>query len=172
MSMHRHDTNITELKNYFNSVIDWVSGVFTDVEKEMCGLEWGRIYETYHDTPYDPKTVSAHVKKLYADPYVKTRKGVFEYILGGCSDTKLLEIRIFDEATKRSQYAKQTKKAKSEGVSNCSHCAIGHSANKSKIWPIAGMDADHVSAWSKGGVTEASNCEMLCKTHNRAKGNR
>jgi len=28
------------------------------------------------------------------------------------------------------------------------------------------------SAWSKGGATVASNCEILCKTHNRAKGNR
>ncbi|MBQ4204492.1 MAG: HNH endonuclease, partial [Thermoguttaceae bacterium] len=27
-------------------------------------------------------------------------------------------------------------------------------------------------AWSKGGATDASNCQMLCKTHNRAKGNR
>ena len=34
------------------------------------------------------------------------------------------------------------------------------------------MDADHVAAWSKGGVTEFKNCEMLCKSHNRAKGNR
>lgn len=36
----------------------------------------------------------------------------------------------------------------------------------------AEMDADHVTAWSKGGMTDASNCQMLCKTHNRAKGNR
>ena len=34
------------------------------------------------------------------------------------------------------------------------------------------MDADHVTAWSKGGATNNDNCEMLCKTHNRAKGNR
>ena len=34
------------------------------------------------------------------------------------------------------------------------------------------MDADHVKAWSKGGVTDISNCQMLCKTHNRAKGNK
>ncbi|WP_169719280.1 HNH endonuclease signature motif containing protein [Algoriphagus mannitolivorans] len=26
--------------------------------------------------------------------------------------------------------------------------------------------------WSKGGATQASNCEILCKSHNRAKGNR
>jgi 5-methylcytosine-specific restriction endonuclease McrA len=34
------------------------------------------------------------------------------------------------------------------------------------------MDADHVTAWSKGGATAISNCQMLCKTHNRAKGNK
>ena len=73
---------------------------------------------------------------------------------------------------KKSVYAKQTAEAESKGVSNCSHCAIGHDANKTKIWKLADMDADHVDAWSKGGATDIKNCEMLCKTHNRAKGNR
>lgn len=41
-----------------------------------------------------------------------------------------------------------------------------------RIWKIGEMDADHVTAWSKGGATDISNCQMLCKTHNRAKGNR
>lgn len=172
MSRHRKDTNIKELKTYFNSVIDWVSSVFTDVEKEMCVLEWGRLYEKYHKKSYDPSKVSKAVQKLYGDPYVKNRKGVFEYILGGSVDTKLLDVRVFDEATKRSAYASQTKTAKTKGKSNCSHCAMGHDANKSKIWSFSDMDADHVSAWSKGGATDAKNCEMLCKTHNRAKGNR
>ncbi|MFA5361394.1 MAG: HNH endonuclease, partial [archaeon] len=172
MSRHRKDTNIKELKTYFNSVIDWVSIVFTDVEKEMCGLEWGRLYEKYHKKSYDPSKVSKAVQKLYGDPYVKNRKGVFEYILGGSVDTKLLDVRVFDEATKRSSYASQTKTAKAKNKSNCSHCAMGHDANKSKIWSFSEMDADHVSAWSKGGATDAKNCEMLCKTHNRAKGNR
>ena len=36
----------------------------------------------------------------------------------------------------------------------------------------AAKDADHVTAWSKGGTTDIGNCQMLCKTHNRAKGNR
>ncbi|MFH1522680.1 MAG: DUF262 domain-containing protein [Patescibacteria group bacterium] len=172
MSRHRKDTNIKELKTYFNSVIDWVSSVFTDVEKEMRGLEWGRLYEKYHKKSYDPSKVSKAVQKLYGDPYVKNRKGIFEYILGGSVDAKLLDVRVFDEATKRSAYAVQTKTAKAKNKSNCSHCAMGHDANKSKIWSFNEMDADHVSAWSKGGATNAKNCEMLCKTHNRAKGNR
>lgn len=172
MSLHRRDKTIAELKGYFISVIDWVSSVFTDVESEMRGLEWGRLYEAYHNTPYVPKSVSDQVKALYADPYVKNRKGVFEYVLGGSVDAKLLDVRVFDEAAKRSVYALQTTEAKSTGISNCPLCVIGPDSNKTKIWSSSEMDADHVTAWSKGGTTSTSNCQMLCKTHNRAKGNR
>lgn len=172
MSQHRYDDNINELKTYFNTVIDWVSGVFRDVEKEMQGLEWGRLYEEYKNQAYNPQKVSEELKKLYADSYVSNKKGIFEFILGGSTNMSLLNVRVFDEATKKSVYAKQTEEAKEKGVSNCSHCAIGHDSNKTKIWSLADMDADHVTAWSKGGSSDIANCEMLCKTHNRAKGNR
>ncbi len=138
----------------------------------MRGLEWGRLYEAYHNTPYNPTKVSKEVQKLYGDPYIKNRKGIFEYILGGSVDTKLLNVRVFDDATKKSVYSTQTAKAEANGKSNCPLCAIGHDANKSKIWKLSEMDADHVAAWSKGGATNIKNCQMLCKTHNRAKGNR
>ncbi len=172
MSKHRNDKNITELKNHFDKVIDWVSKTFTDVESEMRGLEWNRLYETYHKKKYDPKKVATAVQRLYGDAYVKNRKGIFEYVLGGEVDTKLLDVRVFDDATKRSVYEAQTATAKKKGESNCPLCAIGHDANKEKIWGLSDMDADHVAAWSKGGATDAKNCQMLCKTHNRAKGNR
>jgi len=172
MSKHRKDKNIDELKKYFNTVIDWISSVFTDVESEMCGLEWGRLYEEHHTKKFNPAKVSAEVRKLYGDFFVKDKKGIFEYILGGNNDTKLLNIRIFDEPTKRAVYEKQTREAETKKKSNCSLCAVGHDANKEKIWIFGEMEADHVSAWSKGGATSAKNCEMLCKTHNRAKGNR
>lgn len=172
MSRHRYDKDISELKSYFNSVIDWISSIFSDVESEMRGLEWGRLYETYHKNSYDSNKVSADLQKLYADPYVKSRKGIFEYILGGSVDTKLLEVRVFDDATKKSVYAAQTLEAESKHTSNCPNCSIGHEVSKSKIWKLDEMDADHVEAWSKGGATSNKNCQMLCKTHNRAKGNR
>jgi hypothetical protein len=172
MSRHRYDTNINELKTYFNTVIDWISGVFKDVEKEMCGLEWGRLYETYHKQAYNPAKVSAELQKLYADSYVKNRRGIFEYILGGLVDTKLLDVRIFDDLTKKVAYGKQSSIAESKNESNCPLCALGHDASKKKVWKLAEMDADHVTAWSKGGGTSFLNCQMLCKTHNRAKGNR
>ena len=172
MRDHRYSSDITELVNYFNSVIDWVKTVFPFVESEMRGLPWGQLYEKYHTTPYNPSKMKERFIELYGDSYVKNRKGIFEYLLGGEEDTKLLEIRIFDEATKKAVYTRQTEEAKKKGVSNCTYCAIGHDANKTKIWKLNEMDADHVTAWSKGGATDIRNCQMLCKHHNRAKGNK
>ena len=172
MSLHRNNPDITELKTYFNSVIDWIGSVFDCVENEMRGLEWGSLYERFHNNSYDPKKVLALVNKLYSDPCVKDRKGIFEYILGDCVDTKLLQVRVFEESVKRTKYAQQTQEAKTNGKSNCPLCAIGNNANNVRIYKMEEMDADHVSAWSKGGATDITNCEMLCKTHNRAKGNR
>ena len=172
MSMHRHDTNINELKTYFNSVIDWADGLFDEVYSEMKSIEWGRLYEIYHKQPYNKKKINEQVSQLYADEFVKNKKGIFEYILGGCQDSKLLEIRIFEERDKKTVYAKQTKQAQEKGISNCPLCALGNDNNKNRIWQLKEMDADHVTAWSKGGTTDISNCQMLCKTHNRAKGNK
>lgn len=172
MSAHRNEKNINELKTYFNAVIDWASAVFVDVLPEMCGLEWGRLYETYHTQSYDPKKMSEEVRKLAADDYVTNRRGIFEYLLGGSTDKKLLAVRVFDDKTKRVAYNKQTQEAQAKGKSNCPYCALGDNANKSRIYGLKEMDADHVSAWSKGGDSSAKNCEMLCATHNRAKGNR
>ena len=172
MAKHRFDTDIGELKAYFNTVIDWAATVFKGVEDEMCGLDWGRLYETYHAGAYDPEAVWARVRALYADEFVRNRRGVFEYVLGGEKDTRLLDIRVFDPREAKAVYAKQTAAAEKKGVSNCPLCAVGHDANARRIWKFAEMDADHVAAWSKGGATDISNCQMLCRTHNRAKGNR
>ena len=173
MATHRYNSDITELKAYFNSVIDWITSVFDiQPEKEMCGLKWGDLYEKYHKRGYDPAAVAAKVRELYENFYVKEKKGIFEYILGDCQEPRLLNVRVFDEPTKKTVYARQTTDAEKKGISNCPLCAIGHDANRTRIWKLAEMDADHVTAWSKNGPTDIENCQMLCKTHNRSKGNR
>ncbi|MCD7714306.1 MAG: DUF262 domain-containing protein, partial [Prevotella sp.] len=172
MSRHRYDSDIRELETYFTSVVDWIGSVFIDVEKEMRGLEWGRLYETYHNTSYDRNRVRERVRELYADEYVGDKRGIFEYILGGETEKKLLNIRIFDDRTKRNVYERQTAEAREKGISNCPICATLGGANRTKIWALKEMDADHVEAWSKGGATSEENCQMLCATHNRMKGNR
>lgn len=172
MSKHRTEENIEEMQVYFDSVINWVDGTFKGVVSEMKGLEWNRIYEEYHKNPYDKEMVWKRITELLADDFVTNRKGVFEYVLGGETDKSLLNIRIFDERTKKAKYQQQTNDAEKKGESNCPLCALSDTVNKNKIWKLSEMDADHVSAWSKGGSSDISNCQMLCKTHNRAKGNR
>ena len=44
--------------------------------------------------------------------------------------------------------------------------------NKGVTFIKLDMDADHVTAWSKGGATDESHCQMLCRHHNRSKGNK
>lgn len=172
MSQHRRDTDITEIKTYFNTIIGWVDSLFDDVYSEMQGLKWGELYERFHSQAYNHTQLSAKVRELMNDDFVTDRRGIFEYVLGGCTDSKLLNVRCFDNPTKRKAYDRQTAKAKAKGESNCPLCAIGHDANKQRIWALSEMDADHVAAWSRGGSTDISNCQMLCRTHNRAKGNR
>jgi len=173
MADHRHDASIAELKSYFTSVIDWVGSVFTrPPDTQMRGLEWGALYEKYKGTAYNPVVVDARVEELRGDPAVHVYKGIYEYVLGGEKEPQLLDVRLFDDKTKQLAYKRQTTGAEAAGISNCPLCAVGSNANKTKTWPLSEMDADHVAAWSKGGSTDAANCEMLCVTHNRAKGNR
>ena len=174
MADHRHDDNINELTSYFNDVINWVSTIFIDVKDEMQYINWGKMYEKYHKNPYNSNDVSGKLNELYSDYFVNDKKGCYEYILNGCKqeDTKLLNIRLFDEPTKKTVYESQTQNAKIKNISNCPMCVIENLSNKTKIWDYKDMDADHVTAWSKGGSTDISNCQMLCRTHNHIKGNR
>ena len=172
MALHRHDTAIDELKNHFDTVIDWVDSVFEYTGSEMCGQEWGRLYRTYHTNAYSRDAVTERVERLLADPQVTNKRGVFEYVLGGERDTSLLNVRVFDERTKKAVYDRQTKAAMEREESNCPLCAVGHDNNARRIYRLTEMDADHVTAWSRGGATDPSNCQMLCKTHNKAKGNK
>lgn len=174
MGTHRNDTNINEIKKYFTSVIDWIDATFKTIDTSMCGLEWGRLYETYHKNNYDIIKLDERVKTLLSDWRVTDKKGIYEYVLSGEVFEKkpLLNIRLFDKSIIKSVYSIQTSKASKNGTSNCPMCTAAEGTNKNRIYKENEMDADHATAWSKGGETDISNCVMLCKTHNRSKGNR
>ena len=138
----------------------------------MCGQEWGRLYTTYHTKAYSKAKITERVSALLEDSQVQNKRGVIEYVLGGESDKTLLNVRVFDEKTKKQVYTRQTEEANEKDISNCPLCALGSDNNSKRIYKLSEMDADHVTAWSKGGATDESNCQMLCKTHNRAKGNK
>lgn len=173
MAAHRNDPGITELKTYFTTVIDWIDAVFTaPPDKAMRGLDWGRLYREHHTTSYKADAIDKDLQELLLDPAVQDRKGIYEYLLGGKQDPRLLNVRLFEPSVKRAAYNQQTKAAEAEGISNCPLCAHGNNANSTRIYKQSEMEADHVSAWSKGGLSTLENCEMLCIPHNRSKGNR
>lgn len=172
MAEHQHDPTAIDLWNYFASVIEWVKTTFPSVNREMKGLPWGPLYNKYGSIKFDPKVMDVDVKALRADSQVENNRGIYEYLLGGKTDTKLLSIRVFDDKTKAARYQQQTTDAEAASKSNCPLCAVGSNPNQTRIYAQDEMDADHVSAWSKGGATDIGNCEMLCVTHNRAKGNK
>lgn len=178
MAQHRTDSNADELIQHFTTVLDWAFSTFNrQPDKEMARIDWNRLYTKFGSLPYGKAAMKTTVDDLRGDPAVKKAAGIYEYALQLHSasidpDPKLLEIRVFDDITKRATYKSQTAIATAAGVSNCSYCAAGSGAKAEKIYTIKEMEADHVTAWSLGGATTAANCEMLCVPHNRAKGNR
>ena len=53
----------------------------------MRGLDWGRLYEAYHRNSYKGADIDADVQALFADPAARDKKGIYEYVLGGKTDT-------------------------------------------------------------------------------------
>ncbi|MBO4615556.1 MAG: DUF262 domain-containing protein [Bacteroidales bacterium] len=151
MGNHQHDPNAIALWNYFNSVINWVKAIFPKYRKEMKGVEWGDLYEKYGTGVWDAVEMEKEVAHLMADSDVKKKKGIYSYVFD--HDEHHLDIRAFDDNTKREVYEKQG--------GYCKVCG--------KIFKIEEMEADHITPWSKGGHTVAENCQMLCKECNRRK---
>lgn len=172
MRKHQFDPNANELWLYFKEVINWVETTFPNKRSQMKSVEWGPLHTTYKDQKLDPTKLEERINALMSDHDVKRKVNIYEFVLGGESDTKLLEVRAFDEKTKLAAYGKQTASAEAAGTSNCPMCATSTNSNATRIYQLSEMDADHVTAWSKGGATYITNCEMLCVPHNRSKGNR
>ena len=175
MSEHRNDTNADELIRYFTTVIDWAADTFNRSYKELCGQEWNILYEKYNNVPISNESLNKRVIVLMQDEAIKNKRGIVPYVLSEVidePDTTLLTIRIFEQSTIKSAYYRQTNYAEINHTSNCPLCASGQNRNSTRIYKLSEMEADHVTAWSRGGETTSDNCEMLCKMHNRAKGNK
>jgi hypothetical protein len=151
MASHQHDPNANELWSYFQAVISWVELTFTTYRKEMKGLDWGSLYNTFKDGLYDTAKLEDEIKALMVDDDVSNKKGIYPYVLS--RDEKYLAIRRFTEAQRREAYERQ------DGI--CPKCG--------QRFGIDQMEADHITPWSRGGRTSAANCQMLCLEDNRRK---
>lgn len=151
MGNHQNDPNAVALWNHFSSVINWVSAVFIVYRKEMKGLDWGYLYAHYHEQNWNAFELEAEVSRLMADSDVVKKKGIYYYVFD--HDEHHLDIRAFDDNTKREVYERQ------QGI--CAICG--------KHFDIEHMEADHITPWCDGGRTIAENCQMLCRECNRRK---
>jgi hypothetical protein len=151
MSRNQHQPNANELWLYFQSVINWVKVTFPKYRKEMKGIEWGKLYNTFKNEKYDSKLLEDEITTLMIDEDVSNKKGIYKFIL--TRNEKHLNIRAFSDNQKREAYERQ------KGV--CVKCQ--------KTFEIHEMEADHITPWHEGGKTSAENCQMLCKNDNRIK---
>lgn len=167
MSIHQHDENAEELWDYFLKVINWIQLNFSTYYKEMKGLEWGNLYNRYHSQDYNTIALEKKVKDLMANDEIQAKKGIFEYLLGGEVEEKLLNPRKFSESMKRTAFERQKKLWKDEAnplEPNKSVCPLCH--NK---FEFKDMEGDHILAWKFGGRTELDNLQMLCRKCNKEK---
>lgn len=150
MDEHINDDNAIELWNYFNNVIEWIETLFPGTyDKGMASINWGHLYNKYHDEEFDPEEIVNKFNELIefkASKELDVSVGkIVEYCI--TRDENLLKHRAFSEAQRTTLYNRQ------KGI--CPDCG--------KHFIKADMHAHHIVPWYSGGVTELANGVMLCK---------
>jgi Restriction endonuclease len=166
MDRHAKDPNANELWRYFSAVMDFAESTFPAVDKKLLkGQPWGALYLRYKDVVFDTARLQARIDDLMLDDDVTAKKGILNYVLAEQSGTLVakdesgLSIRAFTPGQRLAKWKEQG------GV--CPVCAARGMSKT--VYNLEEMEADHIKPWSKGGRTELSNCQMLCKFHNNEK---
>ena len=150
MEDHINDEDASELWDYFNDVINWVTEIFPGVyEKGMNTVNWGILYNNYGEDDLDPDEISDKFTELMEFKATKELDISVAKICEYCitKDEKLLKHRQFSEAQRSTLYNKQ------KGI--CPDCG--------QHYLKADMHAHHIVPWYNGGITDLSNGVMLCK---------
>ena len=154
MEAHINDKDASDLWNYFNNVINWITAVFYETyDKGMATVNWGKLYNDYHTEDFDADEISEKFNELMM--YKATKEldisvaKICEYCI--TRDETLLKHREFNEAQKTTMYNQQ------RGI--CPDCG--------KHYLKAEMHAHHIVPWYNGGVTELANGVMLCEECHR-----
>lgn len=166
-----------ELFDYFKNVIKWVKRLFPTYNSDMKKVEWGYLYNKYHNNmELSANALARQVDYLRRDvgtgdnDHLKSTAGIYEYVLAIASGEderkalKLLNPRTFSEKDKKAQYERQRHV--------CPHC-------KKRFEDIKWMDGDHIIPYNPipksgqlNGKTTPDNLQMLCHSCNLDKSNK
>lgn len=152
MAIHQFDPNANKLWAYYMQIITWIKSTFPVYRREMKGLDWGEMFDTFGKYVHDTEKLEKEIKRLMEDDEIMRKSGIYRYVLS--KDLRDLNFRTFDNRMKRQAYERQN------GI--CAICG--------KHFKIEEMEADHITPWCEGGTTTAENCQMLCRECNRRKG--
>jgi len=162
MNSRNNESDADALYDYFKNVIKWVKSVFPTYDTIMSKVEWGYLYNKYHkNSLLSAKILEPRVLALMGDEEVQKKVNIYQYVLTVATDSdnvakNLLNLRAFSANEKKSAYERQRH--------ICPMCM--------KKWKYEEMDGDHIVPWSKGGKTDPSNLQMLCKKCNGDKSNK
>lgn len=152
MNSHQMDSDSHELEDYYETVIEWARSLFPKKDAGKKGLNWGYLYEKYHNNEYNPEELNEKLLKYKKNEEITRKSGIYEYLLSG--DERHLNLRQFDKADKESRYYQVGGK--------CENCG--------RHIELKDAQADHIIRWSEGGRTEFSNLQILCRDCNLKKG--
>lgn len=155
MEGHINDADASELWNYFNDVISWIESLFPGVyDKGMASVNWGRLYNEYHEQEFNSDDIGAELEKLIDFKASKELTSSMAKIIEYCitHDWTLLSHREFNDVQRTALYNRQKH--------ICPDCG--------KTFLKSDMEAHHIVSWYNGGLTEMDNGVMLCKDcHNK-----
>ena len=144
MDAHQKDENALELWRYYEDVLEWVKKAFPTYRDIMKKVDWGILYNDYKDV--DTAGLDDKVNQILAkSDELSNISKVYQAVLA--DDMKVLNARAFKMPDKKWAYEKQGHK--------CRYC-------HNEFDDIKDLHGDHIIPWSKGGVTDRSNLQMLC----------
>lgn len=126
------------------------------------------------------KDMNTRLKEYYkSDEYKlsqKKQKDIEEICLGSISGLTLDPRRVYTEEQKIEYIDKYAIKSSDGSKCQCVMCKasfdLGEITEAATFFYANELEMDHKTPWSKGGRTELSNAQLLCKPHNIQKSNK
>lgn len=166
LSKHQNDPDAKVYKVMATKTLDWVEDIVPKqlLKKIYKNSDLHRLFKSYNNIPFDKKDFQDKCNELWdlvTNNEIQSPKGIMEYALQdvcrqNCNE-QLLNLRAFPPEWKLTFAQEQNWK--------CAKC--GKSLKGDVEYKKA--ELDHIISWKEGGLTEKSNCQLLCQKCNRQK---